>query len=260
MANATGLVETDLVEYATAGGGPGLVLVHGTGGDAESNYGHLVDRFSDRHTVITPNYSGSGGTKDSGGPLTVEGLARQVEAAIVDSGVPGPVAVVGFSLGAGVAAALAAVRPEMVSRLVLVAGWAVTGPRQRLAFDLWRRLWSADPALFSRFVTAEGWSPAWLDGAGDAAVERTVAETSFPEGIRRQIDLDAELDISALLPDITAPTLVIGATRDQMVPVTYTRQLHKAIRGSRYEELDSGHMVIYERPDELVALIRDFIV
>ncbi len=250
---------TELVEYATVGSGPGLVLVHGTGGDAESNYGHLVGRFSDRHTVITPNYSGSGGTKDSGGPLTVEGLARQVEAAVADAGVRGPVAVVGFSLGAGVAAALAALRPELVSRLVLVAGWAVTGPRQRLAFDLWRRLWSADPELFARFVTAEGWSPAWLDGAGYTQVEQAVADTSFPEGARRQIDLDAELDISALLPGITAPTLVIGATRDQIVPVTYTVELHKAIPGSRYEELDSGHLVIYERPDELVRLISDFV-
>ncbi|GAA1911234.1 alpha/beta fold hydrolase [Streptantibioticus ferralitis] len=250
---------TDLVEYATAGSGPGLVLVHGTGSDAESNYGHLVGRFSDRHTVITPNYSGSGGTKDSGGPLTIDGLARQVEAAVADAGAPGPVAVVGFSLGAAVAAALAAIRPELVSKLVLVAGWAATGPRQRLAFGLWRRLWTADPALFARFVTTEGWSSAWLDDAGDTAIERTVAQTSFPDGARRQIDLDIALDIRALLPDITAPTLVVGAARDQIVPVAYTRELHESIPGSRYEELDSGHLVIHERPAELAGLIRDFV-
>lgn len=33
------------VSYQVDGNGPGLVLVHGTGGDGESNWGHLVERF-----------------------------------------------------------------------------------------------------------------------------------------------------------------------------------------------------------------------
>ncbi len=249
----------DLVEYDVAGSGPGLVLVHGSGGDAEVNYGHLVDRFTDRHTVIRPNYSGSGGTKDSGGALTVERLAAQVDAAVRNAPVAGPVDVVGFSLGAVVAAGLAAIRPDSVRRLVLIAGWAVSGARQRLHFDLWRRLWDTDPALFTRFIQLEGWSPAWLDAAGDEGIARMIGETRFPEGIRRQIDLDVSVDIRPLLPRITAPTLVIGATRDQIVPVTAARELRELIPGSRYEELDSGHLVIVERADEVTELVKGFL-
>ncbi|CCB75689.1 MULTISPECIES: alpha/beta fold hydrolase [Streptomycetaceae] len=249
----------ELVEYDVTGSGRGLVLVHGTGGDAETNYGHLVDRFAARHTVIRPNYSGAGGTKDSGGPLTPERLAGQVAAAVRDAEDDGPVDVVGFSLGAAVAATLAALRPELVRRLVLVAGWAVSGPRQRLAFDLWRRLWHTDRDLFHRFVQLEGWSPAWLDAAGDEEIAKLVAQAGFGEGTLRQIDLDVRLDISPFLPRVTASTLVIGATRDQIVPVTATRELHEAIVGSRYEELDSGHLVIVERADELTELVAEFL-
>ncbi|MER5418861.1 alpha/beta fold hydrolase [Streptosporangium roseum] len=61
------------------------------------------------------------------------------------------------------------------------------------------------------------------------------------------------------LPLITAPTLVIGNTQDYLVPVEHSRELHRLIPGSRYAELDSGHVVVLERPAELTELIREFI-
>src|SRR5205085_2104612 len=128
------------VHYTTAGTGPALVLVAGTGLPAQINYGHLVDAFADARTVVLPDYAGSGETTDPGGPLTVDLLATQVAAA-ARAASDEPVDLVGFSLGAVVAAAVAATRPELIRRLVLIAGW--TGPddaRHELAIDLWARL------------------------------------------------------------------------------------------------------------------------
>src|SRR3954447_19207315 len=92
------------VHYEVGGSRPGLVLVHGTQGSGATNWGHLVDRFTDARTVVTPDYSGSGTTTDDGGELTPELLAGQVLGAAADA-VEGPVDMVGFSLGAVVAAA-----------------------------------------------------------------------------------------------------------------------------------------------------------
>jgi pimeloyl-ACP methyl ester carboxylesterase len=36
-------------------------------------------------------------------------------------------------------------------------------------------------------------------------------------------------------------------------------ELHRSISGSQYAELDSGHMVIFEKPTELVKLVQDFL-
>lgn len=35
--------------------------------------------------------------------------------------------------------------------------------------------------------------------------------------------------------------------------------MHGGINGSRYAELDCGHMAVFERPEELVRLVKDFV-
>lgn len=248
------------VHYEVTGGGPGLLLVHGTQGNGRTNWGHLTGRFADVRTVITPDYSGSGQTTDGGGALTVESLVAQMSA-VARAAADAPVDLLGFSLGAVVAAATAALHPGLVRRLVLVAGWAHGGDgRHRLAFELWRDLVRTDFALFNRFGVLTGFSPAFLRMLDHDGVRGILAANSAEPGLDRQIDLNLRADIRGLLPKITAPTLVVGLTQDQMVPVGCCRELHESIDGSRYAELDSGHLVLFERPDDLVALVRDFLL
>ncbi len=238
------------VHYGRAGEGPGLVLVHGTGGDAATNWAHLVPGLSDVRTVITPDYAGSGATADPGGELTLDLLAGQVAAAF-----EGPSDLVGFSLGAVVAAAVAAERPELVRRLVLIAGWThLADDRLELGLRTWARLARTDPESFAAYGPLVGFSPEFVREAGVAAL---MGEP--PRGTLRQIELDLRVDVRDLLPKITAPTLVTGNTRDYLVPVEHARALHAAIPGSEYAELDSGHVVLHERPAEITALIREFV-
>jgi pimeloyl-ACP methyl ester carboxylesterase len=74
------------IAYRVDGAGPGLVLVHGTGGNSETNWNQLVGRLSESRTVVRPDYSGSGATIDDGTPLTVAALAAQVVAAAENAG------------------------------------------------------------------------------------------------------------------------------------------------------------------------------
>jgi len=249
------------VHYTCAGTGPALVLVAGTGLPAQVNYGHLVEGFADRRTVVLPDYAGSGETTDPGGPLTVDLLAEQIAAA-TEAASTEPVDLLGFSLGAVVAATVAATRPELVRRLVLVAGWQ--GPddaRHDLAIDLWARLADTDADLFNRFLQLTCFSAPFLSAIGPAGVQQLVeGAPPITPGMRRHIEVDRHADVRDLLPKITAPTLVVGLTRDQVVPVERVRLLHEAIAGSEYVEIDSGHVVVFERPQELVAAVRGFLL
>jgi pimeloyl-ACP methyl ester carboxylesterase len=248
------------VSYTCAGEGPGLVLVAGTGLSAQLNYGHLVDAFSDRRTVVLPDYAGSGETTGPDAALTLDLLTEQVAAA-TSAAVTGPADLVGFSLGAVVAAALAATRPELVRRLVLIAGWpSPDDARHRLLFDLWQRLELTDHDLFTRFLQLTAFGAPFLSSLGHDGLGYLISNAPpITDGIRRQIELDYHADVSDMLPAITAPTLVIGLTRDQVVPVERVRLLHEEIAGSHYAEIDSGHVVVFEQPAELVKTCQEFL-
>jgi pimeloyl-ACP methyl ester carboxylesterase len=248
------------VHYEVDGQGPGLVLVHGAGGDADKVFGNVVGHFTDARTVVRPNFSGSGQTEDDGGELTVDGIAQQIVAA-TRAAVAGPVDLLGFSLGAVAAAAVAARHPELVRRLVLVAGWTdSTGPRDRFYFETWRKLLGVDRELFKRFATITGFGAAALDRFGHEGLAYSLADAWPPPGIARQLELGLDVDIRPLLPSITAPTLVIGFADDNMIPIEGSRRLHAAIRDSRLVEVaGQGHMDWFADPSELIELTRDFV-
>ncbi|MFD5512021.1 MULTISPECIES: alpha/beta fold hydrolase [unclassified Streptomyces] len=247
------------VRYTAEGSGPGLLFVHGTGGHGEAQFGHIREHFTDRHTVITPDCSGSGRTPLHADELSLDELVEQAigaARAVTDE----PFDIVGFSLGAVVAAAAAAKHPELVRRLVVINGWARNDdPRQQLATDLWRRLPAVDEEAFAAYSALLIFSPPFLAGFGSEGVKATVAGIKAEEWTLQQIELDHHVDITDRLPAITAPTLVIGSTRDVLIPVEHSRELHAAVAGSEYAELESGHMVIFEKTAELVELLTGFL-
>ncbi|MGW1989523.1 alpha/beta fold hydrolase [Embleya sp. NPDC001921] len=251
------------VHYTTSGSGsgPALLLVHGTGSvGAPVNWGSTVPLLDDERVVITPDLSGTDATTDEGGALTVEILAGQVIAVIEDAGL-GPVDLLGFSMGSTVAAAVAALRPDLVRRLILVAGWAHVDSDEYLRnlFTVWKRLGRSDVEAFSRTVTMTGFSRGFLNTIGRDAVEAMLPNMPPTPGTLRHVDYDLTADIRPLLPRIQARTLVVGCLRDATVPIEHSRALHAAIAHSAYVEIDSGHVVMFEKQEEFVAHVRDFV-
>jgi 3-oxoadipate enol-lactonase len=258
---ATVKVRDSVVEYLVDGIGPGLVLVHGTGGSAEANWGHLVDRFSQHWTVIRPNYSGSGNTTDEGGPLSVEQLAGQVLAAAKAAGKL-PFDLVGFSLGATVAAAVAARAPDLVRSVILVAGFVdSTDSYLKLEFSLWRDLIAGNRPALARLFLLTGFSHGFLANLNEAEVEASassIVEGTNWDGLARQVELDLMLDEREKVRSITRPTLVIGCTYDCIVPVRHPQLLAATIPGAEYTELAAGHLIALEQPDAFASAIEAF--
>ncbi|MFE5285170.1 alpha/beta fold hydrolase [Nocardia sp. NPDC056611] len=245
------------VPYQVLGAGHPLVLVHGSGAGARAWEG-VAGAFATTNLVVLPNLSGSDPARDDGGELTVELLAEQLAAVVADLGA-GPVDLVGHSLGAVVSAALAAWRPELVRSLVPVAGFAGPGDEYlRNSLTVWRDL-LGDAAAFARYSMLLAFSRAHLRSIGHAAVEELAVRFQSTPDRRRQIELALRLDIRDLLPRVQAPTLVIGAAQDGFLPVENARELAAAIPGAVYEEIDTGHVVMVERPREFVKLVSDFI-
>lgn len=250
------------IAYRVEGTGPGLVLVHGTGADGETNWAALAPDLARDWTVVRPDYAGSGQTRDGGGPLTVAGLAAQVVAAAEAAGAV-PFDLVGFSLGAAVAATIAAERPRLVRRLVLLGPLlSAADPRLQLEFRLWRELIGRDRATLAQVIVLTGFSPAFISQLGAEGLDDLIGlirDGNDWEGMARQVDLDLVLDVTAVARRIACPTLVVGGRLDHMVPVEQARAAAAAIPGARYAEIDTGHLGLMERPAELLALLRGFL-
>jgi pimeloyl-ACP methyl ester carboxylesterase len=108
--------------YDEYGDGDPLVLLHpgGAGVDARAlrpNVGPLAERFR----VYTPERRGHGHTPDVAGPITFDAMAEDM-IAFLDTVIGRRAHVVGCSDGATVGLLIALRRPDLVDRLVLVAG------------------------------------------------------------------------------------------------------------------------------------------
>jgi pimeloyl-ACP methyl ester carboxylesterase len=67
------------------------------------------------------------------------------------------------------------------------------------------------------------------------------------------------LDLRGGLPNVTLPTLVLVGTQDAVTPAREGREIAELVPGARLEEFeDAGHMLMYERTDEVDKLIIEF--
>jgi len=67
------------------------------------------------------------------------------------------------------------------------------------------------------------------------------------------------LDLTADLPRIDIPTLVVGGTADALTPPAHAKQMARLIPGARLELFEgAGHMVMLERTESFNRLVADF--
>ena len=108
--------------YAEHGEGEPVVLLHpgGAGVDARA-WAPNIEAISGRFRVFTPERRGHGRTPDVPRAISFEQMAGDT-IAFLDTVVGGPTHLVGCSDGAVVALLVALMRPELVRKLVFVAG------------------------------------------------------------------------------------------------------------------------------------------
>jgi pimeloyl-ACP methyl ester carboxylesterase len=179
-----------------------------------------------------------------------------------------PTVVVGYSLGAGVALALAALAPPRVRALVLIA--PVAAPT---AFTRTGRVLAA-PIL--------GATVSWL-GRRTASLARHIAAASrrimsdrvdltataagevrrrLIQGRRwrnftvdhRRLITDARL-LQDRLDGITCPVVIVAGTRDRLVRPGSASALAKRLPTSRLIRTDAGHRIPTEDPDIVAAAV-----
>ena len=225
------------VVYRTAGSGPPIILIHGLL-DSGSTWRKVAPVLALRHRVIVPDLLGHG---DTDGPAradySIGSHAMLVRDLMNELGIE-RATVVGHSLGAGVALALAYMAPERVERLAIISAGGIgrdLAPILRMAtvpgMGVVLRAVGSRPvtAVLRAIAAALGAVGArrpsrslidvgrMLERLGDAG-----ARGAFLESARAVIDVRGQkASATRLMPSFTMPLLVMWGTRDRVIPVRH---------------------------------------
>jgi 3-oxoadipate enol-lactonase len=211
--------------------------------------------------VILVDLPGHGRSALPAGRLTVDGMAREVEALLVHLG-EGAVHVVGLSLGACVALALALRAPARVRSLTLVNAFARLRPvdtRAALRLAMRALLLGTAPMTAVAGLVARSVFPRPEQTALREAAVASLARTSR-RAYAAAAAAVAAFDARASLADVRCPTMVVAGIEDATVGIDAKNALAHAIAGARLVLVpDSGHVTNVDQPVAFNAVLKEFL-
>ena len=237
---------------------PTIVLLHGAGFDHTAWALHSRWFAHHGYGVLAPDLPGHG--RSSGAPLPAIADMADWTASLLDAAGATTAKLVGHSMGSLIALETAARHPKKVSALSLIgtAATMTVGP------DLLQAAEAGDHAAIDMvsiwglgYQAELGGSLApglWMHSGAQRVLENGRPGVLFN-------DLSACNAYQGALvaaAKVAVPVTLILGERDMMTPVKAGKALAAALPGSRTIVLrGAGHMMMVERPDELLAALQD---
>jgi pimeloyl-ACP methyl ester carboxylesterase len=242
------------------GVGKPLVLLHGMGGGSAS-WREQFAAWAGELTVAAWDAPGYGASGDGVGVTTsAEGYARLLDSLTETLGFP-RFHLLGHSLGALVAAAYAATKPQRLLSLTLSALPRGYGGRPEAVAALHRRVrmleengTAAVAAARARHICAPNADPAVVEFIQE------VMSGIRPDGYRAAAEVVANADPTRHLAAIGVSTLVLVGECDAVTPPASVAELASLLPHRRLQVIaGAGHATYVERPDAFNAALRDHI-
>lgn len=251
------------------GKGRTVVLLHGRGGAASTWFVYLT-ALARGHRVLAVDLPGFGmSSAPEGMPATAEDGVRfftePVEELLLQVA-PGPVAVVGHSLGGLVALELALRGRVPVERLALVDAMGLgpemvrrarlffrSGP-ERLARSLgpwaWSRLMPPPPTPLGERLGALGYELLAVPEGRDAGAGafNTLVPVVGPVFHRRE-----------RLGDVKVPVLLVWGEREDVLPLSLAEEAARRLPHARLLRVDAGHSPHQDHPERVLPELKTFL-
>ena len=241
----------------TGGPGPAVLFHHGYTGSHDS-WPPIVERLRDRFRCVMMDSRGAGDSAHADGGYTIEQYALDVVGLCDGLGID-RFTFVGHSMGGGIGFRLGLEHAARLDKLVLVAPVPSGGVKMPAAMrEAGRKLWydrNADELVRQRLVGAA--RPELNDEVvAKARVDRALSvSVGHYEESWRAIET---FDVTDRLGELTTPTLVVAGAADALARDNVQDYL-RLPNASLQVFNRVGHFVPSDVPEELAALLADFL-
>jgi pimeloyl-ACP methyl ester carboxylesterase len=261
------------IAYASVGQGPPLVKTANWLNHLEYDWrspiwAPLFLELSKSRRLLRYDERGNGLSDWSTDDLSFEKMVLDLES-VVDAAGLDHFDLFGVSQGCAVSIAYAVRHPDRVQKLLLYGGyargWARRGnPREielrRAMLTLIEQGWAQESAAFRRL-----WSSIYIPDATTeqvASFDELQRRTTSPKNAVALTRTFSEIDVTDLLPGVTAPTLVLHMREDAAVAFEEGRRMSAGIPGSRFAMLNGrNHIPIPQDPawPDFLREVRSFL-
>ena len=247
--------------WATSGSGPTLVkasnwITHLEYDWQSPVWRHWIEFLSEHFTTVRYDERGCGLTQREVADVSAAVWVHDLEDVVAAAQPDGPFVLLGISQGACAAIEYAARHPERVSHLIIYGGyprgWAHRGNPDALResnalADFTELGWGRPNPLYRRLFT-QRFLPTgseeqlrWMD--------ELCAHTVSPAMAARLIRSRGTANVMSRLAEVRAPTLVLHADKDHVVPTSEGQAIAAGIPHAQYVPLSShNHILLKDEP------------
>src|SRR5271170_4533772 len=240
------------VRYYEGGAGRPLVFLHGAGG-LDLDLGFL-DALARRFHVYAPLVPGYGDSEECGELRDMLDFTLHTWDVVEHLGLKDPI-LAGFSMGGMIASEMAAIAPNDVSRLALIAPAGLWLDEYPIA-DIFAMLPYELPGYL--FYDAEAGAKI-MSAGGDLGDPKFLQ--AFLVRNARQLGAAGKIlfpipgrGLAARLYRIKAKTVLIWGEGDKLIPPVYAQGFQRGIAGAELVMIPgAGHVVPFEKPAEVIG-------
>ena len=217
---------------------------------------HLYLELAKIRTLVRYDARGNGLSDRTVDDISFDAFVRDLET-VVDAAKVERFALFGISQGCAIAIDYAVRHAERVSHLILYGGFAIgrnkrarSAPEREEAaamLTLMRVGWGKENPAFRQLFTSQ-----FMPGATKEQADwynELQRITVSPEVAARFTEAVGETDVTALLPQVRVPTLVMHARDDARVPFDAGRRMAAAIPGAQFVTLEGcNHLFLETEP------------
>jgi len=216
---------------------------------------HWIEGLSAEGQLVRYDERGNGLSDWDVEDISFEAMVADLES-VVDAAGLDRFALLGLSQGCALSVQYAIRHPERVSHMILyggyVQGWRARGDadeivRREAMSMLIQQGWGRDNPAFRQMFTS-----LFIPGASQEQMDwfnELQRKTVSPEMANRLHSIFGNIDVTDLLGQITAPTLVMHARDDAVAPIRSGRAFATGIPNARFVLLDSkNHLLLSHEP------------